>query len=233
MSLEVVEQKSYAYMSVTVWNSLRRAFFKSFPSKVTLTYLASALGIAEKTAKNILPQLRNLGLIDSEGVPTEIALEFRFEETYPKACKTLLELNYPLEVRELFDTKDADPAAVATWFMRHSKSGQSSASVVSKFYLNLLAENPLPEATKPTSKRAAKPAVPLATVQPQISAKIQATDAPPALPLDHGQPPQSPPHPQQGVPSLHIDMQVHIDPAASADQIDSIFASMAKHLYGR
>lgn len=34
-------------------------------------------------------------------------------------------------------------------------------------------------------------------------------------------------------PSVHIDLQIHISPDASPDQIDSIFASMAKHLYGR
>ena len=33
-------------------------------------------------------------------------------------------------------------------------------------------------------------------------------------------------------PTLHIDIQVHIDPTLSADQIDHIFASMAKHFYG-
>jgi hypothetical protein len=31
--------------------------------------------------------------------------------------------------------------------------------------------------------------------------------------------------------SLHIDIQIHISSDASADQIDHIFASMAKHLY--
>ena len=34
-------------------------------------------------------------------------------------------------------------------------------------------------------------------------------------------------------PSLHIDVQVHIDSTATSEQIDQIFASMAKHLYGR
>lgn len=33
-------------------------------------------------------------------------------------------------------------------------------------------------------------------------------------------------------PTLHIDIQIHISPEASADQIDQVFASMAKHLYG-
>ena len=32
-------------------------------------------------------------------------------------------------------------------------------------------------------------------------------------------------------PSVHIDLQVHISPEASPDQIDNIFSSMAKHLF--
>lgn len=34
-------------------------------------------------------------------------------------------------------------------------------------------------------------------------------------------------------PSVHIDIQIHIDANASAEQIDQVFASMAKHLYNR
>jgi hypothetical protein len=33
-------------------------------------------------------------------------------------------------------------------------------------------------------------------------------------------------------PTLHIDIQVHISPEASPEQIEHVFASMAKHLYG-
>jgi hypothetical protein len=35
------------------------------------------------------------------------------------------------------------------------------------------------------------------------------------------------------VPSVHIDIQIHILAEASVEQIDQIFSSMAKHLYGR
>jgi hypothetical protein len=35
------------------------------------------------------------------------------------------------------------------------------------------------------------------------------------------------------LPTLHIDIQIHIAADASTDQIDQIFASMAKHLYSR
>ena len=41
------------------------------------------------------------------------------------------------------------------------------------------------------------------------------------------------PQPTVNQPALHIDIQIHVDSSASAEQIDQVFASMAKHLYGR
>lgn len=37
----------------------------------------------------------------------------------------------------------------------------------------------------------------------------------------------------ESLPNLHIDVQVHIDASAAPEQIEAVFASMAKHLYGR
>jgi hypothetical protein len=37
----------------------------------------------------------------------------------------------------------------------------------------------------------------------------------------------------QGTPEVHIDIQIHISAESTAEQIDRIFESMAKHLYGR
>lgn len=52
---------------------------------------------------------------------------------------------------------------------------------------------------------------------------------------DQDMPPPPPPPPPDGrgtlEPALHIDIQIHISPEATVDQIDQIFASMAKHLY--
>ncbi len=42
-----------------------------------------------------------------------------------------------------------------------------------------------------------------------------------------------PPTQEPQAPSLHIDIQIHIAADAKAEQIDQVFASMAKHLYGR
>jgi hypothetical protein len=45
-------------------------------------------------------------------------------------------------------------------------------------------------------------------------------------------PPARVPSSNGASPSVHIDIQIHISAEASADQIDQIFKSMAKHLYG-
>ncbi|MCQ1855838.1 DUF5343 domain-containing protein [Neorhizobium galegae] len=37
----------------------------------------------------------------------------------------------------------------------------------------------------------------------------------------------------QNGPAVHIDIQIHISPESTTEQIDKIFESMAKHLYGR
>ena len=34
-------------------------------------------------------------------------------------------------------------------------------------------------------------------------------------------------------PALHVDLQIHIDASASPEQIEQIFVSMARYLYGR
>ncbi len=44
---------------------------------------------------------------------------------------------------------------------------------------------------------------------------------------------RSPPGPAVTEPKVHIDMNIHIDSSVSAEQIDQLFASMARHLYRR
>lgn len=70
-------------------------------------------------------------------------------------------------------------------------------------------------ATKTKAAVAKKPSETLSSVTEQI--KQQPTESP-----------ASSSH--RRVPAIHIDVQVHISPDTSAEQIDRIFESMAKHL---
>lgn len=229
---------------MTAWNQLRRTYQKlAWPSKVTPTALSAALGWSDKMVQNTLPQLRNIGLIDNAGVPTDLAHDFRFEDSFPVVCEKIIGALYPLEVRETFpDADDADPAKVAQWFMKHSKSGAKSATAQANFYLGLLKAEPLKDEEKPkpsTPRKSRAKSASGADATPATAATSPASDESPVVsrveqPAAEAHATHSPAQPRhQDGPSLHIDMQVHIDPAATPEQIDSIFASMAKHLYGR
>ena len=52
------------------------------------------------------------------------------------------------------------------------------------------------------------------------------------MPTDIGLGADMPP-PPSGNPSVHIDIQIHIQPGAETDQIKEIFKNMAKYLYGK
>ena len=63
----------------------------------------------------------------------------------------------------------------------------------------------------------------------ELSMEASALHSAPASKPSEKTPVETPTH----RPSVHIDIQVHISPEASVQQIDQIFSSMAKHLYGR
>lgn len=231
------EKRLYPYISANVWTELRVRFKQKVPSVVTAGYLQTALGFAsEKGAKNLLPQLRLVGLIDSAGVPTELAKRYRMDDDYPAAAQEIVEAIYPSEVRELFPGPKEDVSAVAGWFMRHTGGGQSSAVMQARFYASLVSGE------VPSSEKAAKATKAPAAGQKQPAkrtAKPEKVGKPTSLAQEPAQTPDASTVglPSVGVvgalPGLHIDVQIHIDAEATSDQIDAVFASMAKHLYGR
>lgn len=74
--------------------------------------------------------------------------------------------------------------------------------------------------------------LPATTEKPAVRESVAAEAATDA----QSQPgPSRPPTPSTTLadPSVHIDIQIHIDSSASPEQIDQVFASMARHLYRR
>ena len=40
-------------------------------------------------------------------------------------------------------------------------------------------------------------------------------------------------HRRSDLPSIHIDLEIHISPESSPEQIEKVFESISKHLYGK
>lgn len=223
---------SFPKIAESSWWKLRELFKRKVPAIVTPTYLASALSMGEASANsNLIGPFKKIGIIDKDGKPTDLAYEWRDDHKYKQVCEKLIEEYYPQEIRDLFHSPDSDLQKLTSWFMSHARCGEPAAKMFARFYLLLLKAD-LSEAeaaavpkqpkekkttvkTKESKKKTEKPAkseIPHNQEQPEQRATIHA-----GARLGHA-------------PELHINIQLHISPESSADQIDKIFESMAKHL---
>jgi Family of unknown function (DUF5343) len=235
MADELADTKvSYPYMTASQWHGIRDRLRKSVPKVVDVDWVMAALGTSEKGARNVLPQLRAVGLIGSDGKPVEdLVHDVRDDSSYAAACRLILESLYPPALLDTWPDPGEDPDKVAAWFMRNAGTGAATGRMQARLYL-LLLSGELPSRDESAKKAAVKRATP-ATPRKQSAknastASVNQTDRQSAPDPTKENPPRGS---NSFGPALHIDMQIHISADASDMQIDTIFKSMAKHLYGR
>ncbi len=177
------------------------------PSKVTVQWLKT-VGFTSSNDASLLGVLKHIGFTDSSGVPTSTWTQYR-GGNHKNVLGEALRSGYA----DLFAVyPDANQRSQTDLEHVFSTSSTGGRQVIAK--------------TVSTFKSLAE--------QAEFAAVSEQTD----LHMSSG-PLHTPAASQAGTapragggPALHIDVQIHISPEASADQIDQIFASMAKHLYG-
>lgn len=231
------KKKGYPKIPRGNWFLLREKFKQRAPERVSPSYIASALAMTEASASaNIIPPLRAFGLIDETGKPTDLAYDWRDDSKYPTVCKQIVDETYPQELRDLYHQADAPAKDVISWFARSAKVGESAARGYATTYLMLL-EADLGKAkengaakTKNNAKqpaRSPKPTAPSKTEKPQPTAQAKVVQGH----QDNSGHTRDSHAPARGFhPKLHVDIQIHISPDSSPEQIEKIFESMAKHL---
>lgn len=218
--------KSYPKIPQATWFGLREKLKQRVPGEISASYVASAMGMAEASANaNVIAPLKVLGIIGDDGKPTDMAWDWRDDTKYPQVCEQIIEATYPQELRDLFHSPDSALAAVTAWFMRSAKVGESAARKYGQTYLMLLQGDLTAAAATNKKQRSTKP--PASSSSPK---KVAPKKEAPKKPEQR----EVPPAPQENgfVPRLHIDVQVHISPDSTPEQIDKIFEAMAKHLKG-
>lgn len=222
------KKSSFPVMPAAAWWKLRTKFKQSIPGVVTDNYVASILNIQLNSARaNILPALKTTELIDSEGKATERARRWRDDAQYTKVCKEILETLYPRELLDGIPEPKSNREETERWFANHTGAGQAAAGKMTQFY-TLLSEthpslNPEPVAGTPKFKQ---------------RSDTQSTRTPSNSGKPHrvvSEPPSQEPAPYRQAhadgPAVHINLQIHISADSSAEQIEQIFASMAKHIF--
>jgi len=214
------QKKTYPVIPAKHWWTLRERFKQSIPGNITPRLLATVLGMQEKSARsNIIPSLVMMGIIDQEGKPTERATRWRDDLEYPEVCREIRSELYPQELLDAAPGPTVDRPAVERWFAATTGLGTVAVNRCAVVY-ELLTTATLPQ----KRERSPRPAKPKSAVTRKAKSSISDE---PAIRQEEALASLA------IAPSIHIDIQVHISPDAKPDQIDQIFASMAKYLRRR
>lgn len=227
--------ETFPKISRKIWWLLRDRLKKTVPSAITPTIISSLSEMTEASAKaNVIAPLRQLGLIDENNKPTDLAERWRHDDEYTKVCHAIRQKTYPQELVEAFpEVNDNQRGTVKNWFMKIGQVGEGAAGKFADTYVLLSEADPNQANEKAPSDSSVKAKPRVAKPKP-----VKATPVEPQSEVQTAQAQSQPvaaepaPHSSRRIPAIHIDVQVHISPDTPADQIDRIFESMAKHLGG-
>lgn len=221
------QNNSFPSISEKNWWTLRDKFKASIPVNVSTNYIKTLLSMANDNSanSNVISPLKRMGLVDDENKPTALANEWRLDDSYKSACSKIIEKIYPRELLDLFPTTDVDRAIARNWFMSQGV-GQGAADKMVALFILLKSGEIKQKKSSTSSKESIKsPAKTKAKVGGDINTSISNKTS---ENFESGFSREV----SNNRPNLHIDLQIHISPDSSPEQIETIFASMAKHLYG-
>lgn len=186
------------------------------PKKATVQWLQT-IGFKSNNDRSMLAVLKFINFADQNGVPTDLWSEYR-----GKNNKKVLAKGIAQGYSELFDIYP-DAWKRGTTDLEHvfstkSTSGKQVITRAVRTFQSLceLADfNSTAEETshqeQSTSSKPKKHEDKQPPVETHQAAVIKSSN--------------------QSQPSVHLDIQIHISPESTPEQIDQIFASMSKHLY--
>ena len=217
---------SYPMISEKYWWAIRNKFRASVPTTVTPTYVTSLLSLGSDASanSNVIYPMKRMGLLDDENKPTALANDWRLDDKYGEACSVIIRNVYPTELLELFPNSTVDRNSAKNWFMRNGVGQVAANKMVALFILlksgeikeKEISQKKSVAATKGTRRQSSNVAA-----SAQVTESLENKDL---TPLNINS--------RAVRPNLHIDLQIHISPDSTPEQIETIFASMAKHFYG-
>ncbi|MFZ5672530.1 MAG: DUF5343 domain-containing protein [Pseudomonadota bacterium] len=200
----------YAYTTVTgkIKPLLEKIRTVGIPPKVTIQWLMQ-IGLKSTNDRSLIPILKYIGLIDSSGTPTPRWSEYR-GANHKQVLGNAIRQGYA-DLFALYPDANARSVADITHvFSTSSSGGQQVIAKTVQTFRALVEEASFEGGWEAASTLEAGPLHTPAVTEPSLQ---RSNSNPPGA-------------------SLHIDIQIHISPESNAEQIDQIFASMAKHLYG-
>ena len=226
-------KSNFPVIPVKNWWAIRERFKKSIPSEVTPSYIASVLQMAEKSAKtNILPSLKYMGIIDEDGKPKDRAVKWRDDKHYSEVCESIRNEVYPQELLEVASDAESDQERARHWVANNTGLGESAVRRILAVYQLLLEADPDKStgAIQTRSSQSRKKQSQSKSGEENAKSLTSSTDK---TEVESSKTKSDTPETRRERRSeteLHLNIQIHISPESTPDQIDQIFASMAKYL---
>lgn len=217
----MAEQTSNGFPMISEknWWTLRDKFKAALPAAATPNYIKTLLTLSSDSSanSNVIVPMKRLGLLDDDNKPTSLANDWRLDNKYKEVCNIIVEQIYPRELLDLFPGSEVDRTTARNWFMGKGVGQGAADKMVALFILLKSGEIKEKKAAIPT-RESKKPTKPKTKENQEAPVEIKVHSSQEGKSLTR--------------PNLHIDLQIHISPDSTPEQIDAIFASMAKHLYG-
>jgi hypothetical protein len=226
----MAEQSTYPIFAEKNYWLVRDKFKLSLPPVVSATYIKALLTLGSDASanNNVITPMKRLGLIDETGKPTQLAKDWRMDDKYKSVCEEIVKKVYSEELLALVSESDSDRLSAVNWFMS-SGIGEKTASKMATLFF--LLKSGVIKSKEDRTSIPAKKTTPKAKMTSRKGAESNVTPEPALLPSRDEQQAKATGS-TNNRPNLHIDLQIHISPESTPEQIETIFASMAKHLYG-
>ena len=226
----VEQKKSFPMLYISHWWTLRKKFKQSIPGVVTDNYLATVLKIGVNSARaNVLPYLKTLGIIDEDGKTLERAKQWRDDGQYGEVCKAILKDIYLKDLLEAVPDPVHERTQAERWFANSTGAGQAAVRRMAALYCVLVEADASKQLDQEKSGQTRNKDHKHAKVKP----KKKGSSSPPRAAETIRESTNGSFQPPQQFPGININLEIHISADATPDQIDQIFASMAKHIYKR
>jgi hypothetical protein len=204
----------YAYTAVTgkIKPLLEKIRSVGVPPKVTAAWL-KAVGFTSSNDGTMVGVLKFIGFVDQSGIPTATWSAYRGAK-HKVVLGDAIRKGYAELYAFYPDAHLRTNTELTHVFSTSSTAGAQVVARTVTTFKALVDEAEFPASSAP--EHTVMQSGPLHT-----PAAVQAPLTP-AMPQSNS-----------SAPGLHIDIQIHISAESTPEQIDKIFESMAKHLYGR
>lgn len=203
----------FAYTNVTgkIKPLLEKIRTVGIPAKVSGPWMKT-VGFTSSNDTSLIGVIKFIGFIDASGVPTPAWSEYRGAK-HKQVLGTAIRKGYA-ELYAIYpDAQQHSNTDLSHVFSTSSSAGAQVITKTVQTFKALVAEAEFVSSSD-------------ATDTTMHSGPLH------AAPASNAPVPTQLPASQNG-PAVHIDIQIHISPESTGEQIDKIFESMAKHLYGR